>query len=190
MNTEKFQELWHNGDLVKVDEELDDSWRHGNYVTTVYRYENEFWQADYHVSGDAEYHGIRDNDFKLTKVYPVTKITKTTEYVTTPQRPVSPTRYTRKFHDIEAIQFPLMPATIDLFAGEMEEWTTNIELFEDWLAVNISPGQEIKYRGNKLVVRHVNVETEYPGGTWLIKEPGRSVYPLSPDKFEALYEKA
>lgn len=77
MDLEKFYELWENDELESVYEELDDSWRHGNYVYTVFKYLNEetnsieYYGVNYQVSGDGNYHSIRDRelwDDSITRV--------------------------------------------------------------------------------------------------------------------------
>ncbi len=95
LNTsDEFKEAWRNDLLEEVNEEIDDSWRHGNYYMTVFelftlipgtdidddkfKTTGEFYQANYAVTGDGEGHGIRDGDFTFYRVYPVDKVvTKT-----------------------------------------------------------------------------------------------------------------
>lgn len=83
MTDEEFKELWEGDYLEEVYKKIDDSWRHGNNMTTVYHYEKDdtYWQCQYRVSGDGEYHGIRDDEFTLRQVTPVKKIVEITEYV-------------------------------------------------------------------------------------------------------------
>ncbi len=54
--------------LEFVHEELDDSWRHGNYVFHVYkRLEDEtYWGISFQVSGDGEENTLRDKGYGLT----------------------------------------------------------------------------------------------------------------------------
>ena len=86
----EFKALWENDLLEEVEDDIDDSWRHGNNHVTVfksYRYDEEtdevietgeYYEAHYRVSGDGEYHGIRENDFEMYQVWPVEKVvTKT-----------------------------------------------------------------------------------------------------------------
>lgn len=84
MNKQEFKELWENGLLKVVQEEIDDSWRHGNYMHTVYHHaeSDTYWACNYQVSGDGEYHGIRDDDYEIFQVEPQTKTVVITEYVT------------------------------------------------------------------------------------------------------------
>lgn len=88
MNKTLFKELWMDEGIQEVDDKIDDSWRHGNYHTTVFAYETpdevQYWQAAYKVSGDGEYHGIRDNDFDIVRVYPKQVIIEKTVYKTVP----------------------------------------------------------------------------------------------------------
>lgn len=51
-----------NEDFTLAKEDLDDSWRHGNYVTQVWmRVEDgSFWQVTFRVSGDGETNEMRD----------------------------------------------------------------------------------------------------------------------------------
>lgn len=91
MNKPTAKELWEyysEGDegWEEVDKILDDSWRHGNYVTTVMKRkeDNTYWAISYQVTGDGEYNTWRDEADILahvTEVWPkeITKI----EYVTT-----------------------------------------------------------------------------------------------------------
>lgn len=79
MTNEEFKELWENDELDEVNEELDDSWRHGNNVTTTFKApDGTFWDCYYQVSGDGEYNGIRDDEFEIAQVWPrevtITKI--------------------------------------------------------------------------------------------------------------------
>lgn len=82
MNKEQFIQLWQDNYLEEVYEEIDDSWRHGNNMVTVFKDEDgRYWEAHYRVSGDGEYHGIRDNEFEFFEVKPVKKVVEITEYV-------------------------------------------------------------------------------------------------------------
>lgn len=82
MTKEEFKELWENDELERVHEELDSSYRHGNYVNTIFKAtDGTFWEASYTVSGNGEEHGIRDNNFSLGQVRPVTETVIITKYV-------------------------------------------------------------------------------------------------------------
>lgn len=82
MNKEQFKALWEDFSLEEVHEEIDDSWRHGVNKVTVFKDEDgRYWEAHYRVSGDGEYHGIRDDDFEIFEVTPVKKVVEITEYV-------------------------------------------------------------------------------------------------------------
>jgi hypothetical protein len=61
--------------FTMVDEVADTSWRHGCYMTTVYRRisDNTFWQVNWQVSGDGETNSIRDREISsqnITQVEP------------------------------------------------------------------------------------------------------------------------
>lgn len=188
MDHATFKELWRNGKLTEVYEEIDDGWRHGNDMYTVYQHGDDFWAASYRVTGDGEEHGIRNGDFELTKVYPITKTVVTTDYVNTPQKPKPPTRYRRKYHEVEASQFPGLPGidAMDAFDQEFDE----LEKFEAW--INVNKGDlEVIYRGGDLVLKYDSIfEDVVPPGHWIIKEGGRSIYPMAPDDFSNHFEKA
>lgn len=89
---EEFREAWFNDLLEEIDDDIDDSWRHGNNHKTVFElYDSKtenttgtFWKAIYRVSGDGEYHGIRENDFEFARVYPHEVIVRKTVYKLTP----------------------------------------------------------------------------------------------------------
>lgn len=51
-----------NEDFTLAKEDLDHSWRHGNYVTQVWRRveDRTFWQVTFRVSGDGETNEMRD----------------------------------------------------------------------------------------------------------------------------------
>lgn len=88
---EDFRDAWKEDLMQLVDKKIDDGWRHGNNHKTVFERftldENddevstgEYYLAFYRVSGDGEYHGIRELDFDFYRVYPheeVVTITKT-----------------------------------------------------------------------------------------------------------------
>lgn len=82
MTNDEFKELWCNDELEEVHEEIDDSWRHGNYMYTVFKApDGTFWACNYSVSGDGEQHGIRDDEFYINEVTPIEKIVTITEYI-------------------------------------------------------------------------------------------------------------
>jgi len=92
--TRSAQELWeleweggdadHTAEIV--DEEIDDSWRHGNYVTSVVKEtlptgEVFYWEGTYQVSGDGEYHSWRDGDCDdFREVFPKTVVIEKVVY--------------------------------------------------------------------------------------------------------------
>lgn len=64
-NTMSAEEMWkiYMDDGVLVQEELDDSWRHGNYVYGVIRDSSgRFWAGVWQESGDGEYNSFREGD--------------------------------------------------------------------------------------------------------------------------------
>lgn len=84
--TRSAKELWElyceegvEGHTVEeVDEEIDDSWRHGNYITSVLKETTPdgivtFWTGTYQVSGDGEYNSWRENEcYDFSEVFPTT----------------------------------------------------------------------------------------------------------------------
>lgn len=81
VTTEQFRDMWLEDELEEVHETMDDSWRHGVNKSTVFKDDDgRFWEANYQVSGDGEYHGIRQNQFDFYEVFPVTKTITITEY--------------------------------------------------------------------------------------------------------------
>ena len=69
-------------DLIK--EELDDSWRHGNYVFAVFKRisDNTFWGVNFQRSGDGEYNSLRDGDVDDSDIGRLMPVEKTiTDYV-------------------------------------------------------------------------------------------------------------
>jgi hypothetical protein len=94
---EQFKELYFDGYLVEVHQEIDDSWRHGNIYETVFEYvpvdedgvevpggEITYWEASYRVSGDGEWHGIREDEFSYAQVWPHKKVIETTVWLRKP----------------------------------------------------------------------------------------------------------
>jgi hypothetical protein len=79
------KDVWMNDDEYEsVHRDLDDSWRHGNYVYEVFHRESDdtYWAVNYQVSGDGEYNSLRDEpDFvEFDQVIPVKKMVEITEY--------------------------------------------------------------------------------------------------------------
>lgn len=98
MTNEEFKELWRNDQLQVVHEDIDDGWRHGtNHITVFEQYSVEgkplgiFWEAGYQVSGDKEYHGIRENDFEFGEVFKHTRTVVETYYTGTKDDAVNAT---------------------------------------------------------------------------------------------------
>lgn len=75
-------------DFVEVHEDADPSYRHGCYMTTVFRRvsDDTYWAAHYTVTGDGEYNKLRDDpdSVSIIQVQPV-------QVTTTMYRPVKRT---------------------------------------------------------------------------------------------------
>ncbi len=59
--------------------QADDSWRHGSYVTEVFRRESDstFWKATYRLSTDGETNELREGLARIDQVEPYTvQVTK------------------------------------------------------------------------------------------------------------------
>ncbi|WP_421868805.1 hypothetical protein [Pararhizobium sp.] len=87
MDIKTFRDLWWNDDLEEVHEELDDSWRHGNYVYAVFLHAEtgKYWSVNYQVSGDGEYNTLREAECDdPAEVFPHKKIVETIVYRATP----------------------------------------------------------------------------------------------------------
>jgi len=67
-------------DPVVVFRELDDSWRHGCYVTEVFKINDKFYEVDYRKSEDGEYNGLHEGEFEVIEVEPVTETRVVTTY--------------------------------------------------------------------------------------------------------------
>lgn len=49
----------------------DDSWRHGSYVTEVYKAEDgSFWRVNYRRQTNGEYNELRDGGYTIEEVEP------------------------------------------------------------------------------------------------------------------------
>ena len=59
-------------ELELIDRKSDDSWRHGSYVTAIYRRDEDetFWRASYQRSADGETNGLREGLAKIEQVFP------------------------------------------------------------------------------------------------------------------------
>lgn len=174
MDNARFKELWLNDELNEVDEEIDDSWRHGNNMSTVYEYKGQYWCANYQVSGDGEYHGIREDDFDLVRVFPETKVVTITNYTTKVPAPKSKTAFRRKIYQIEACQFP----------GGSDEATAD---FIEW--INVNRGDvAVSIADNMLCISRQDHKTYVPAGMWIVKEVGNEIYPLTDKAFKDMFE--
>lgn len=79
---------WRNEIIESVLREDDPSWRHGNYVYEVFfrDVDNTYWAINYQVSGDGEYHSLRDGeDTDFEQVFKHVNIIPVTTYKTNPQ---------------------------------------------------------------------------------------------------------
>ena len=61
-----------NEELKLIKRESDDSWRHGSYVTAIYRRDEDgtFWRTVYRLSSDGETNELREGLAKITQVFP------------------------------------------------------------------------------------------------------------------------
>lgn len=60
-----------NEELELITESADPSWQHGCNMTAVYKREDgTFWEAKYQKSTDGEYNGLRDDNARITQVFP------------------------------------------------------------------------------------------------------------------------
>lgn len=59
-------------ELELVQRSVDDSWRHGVYVTEVYKRESDltYWKATYSQSTSGETNGLREGCAVITRVFP------------------------------------------------------------------------------------------------------------------------
>jgi len=84
MSEPTHDELLDEDGLKRVQRETDDGWRHGCYVSEVFHraVDDTYWLATYSLSTDGETHGLRDNQFSVTQVWPHEKTV--IDYKTTP----------------------------------------------------------------------------------------------------------
>lgn len=93
MDKNKFKELWMNDEVESLEKEVDDGWRHGNYVYEIFKYKPDenstpiYYSVSYCQSGDGEYHGIRENDFEIERVFPHKKVIEVITWESTPEEP-------------------------------------------------------------------------------------------------------
>jgi hypothetical protein len=69
------EEIFYEVGLKSVCREVDDSWRHGVYVTEVYKRESDgtYWEASYQLSGDGETNELREGCADIVQVIPQEK---------------------------------------------------------------------------------------------------------------------
>lgn len=66
------EELCEEDGFEQVHREADDSWRHGSYVTAVYKRASDgtYWEASYRLSTDGETNELREGLATITQVEP------------------------------------------------------------------------------------------------------------------------
>ena len=69
------EQIYYEDGLKSVSRKADDSWRHGSYVTEVFKREADqtYWQAVYALSTDGETNELRSGDALVDQVKPVEK---------------------------------------------------------------------------------------------------------------------
>lgn len=93
LNKEKFKELWMEDGVESIEIDLDNSWRHGNYVNEIFKYKPDpeglpiYYSVSYSESSNGDYHGIREGDFEIERVFPHEKVIKTIIWETFPPEP-------------------------------------------------------------------------------------------------------
>jgi hypothetical protein len=82
MNTTEFRILWMEDELDLIESEADPSWRHGCNMVEVYKevHSDTYWRVHYQLSGDGEYHGLREEEFDLEQVQPFTETVTVTRF--------------------------------------------------------------------------------------------------------------
>jgi len=66
------KDILNKEDFESVHREADDSWRHGSYVTEVFRriVDETYWQVCYHLSTDRETNDLREGTAFIDRVVP------------------------------------------------------------------------------------------------------------------------
>ena len=66
-------------DFEEVYENADPSWRHGCYMTTVYKRlsDDTYWQVSWQRSGDGEYNSLRDKEIDTSDIVQVEPFSRT-----------------------------------------------------------------------------------------------------------------
>lgn len=76
---EELRSAWmeDNPDYQAVHQKADPSWRHGCYMTTIFKRQSDdtYWAANYQVTGDGDYNTLRDDpdDVHIHQVWPMTR---------------------------------------------------------------------------------------------------------------------
>lgn len=84
MDKVKLTELYSNGSLESVQRDIDDGWRHGNYIFEVFKYKDRFYGVNYQESGDGEYNTLRDGyitDSDIEELIPIEENITIVKYV-------------------------------------------------------------------------------------------------------------
>ncbi len=84
-----------DGDLDPVWRHADDSWRHGSYVSEVYKRveDDTYWMFNYRLSTDGETNELREGFAEVCQVWPEEVVT--VRYTSEPQKDKTP-RETRQ----------------------------------------------------------------------------------------------
>ena len=79
------EQIWDGIDeeFTEVDSHSDPSWRHGSYMTDVYKREsdNTFWQVSYCRSGDGETNEFREGYATICQVEPKIEMNTVYKYI-------------------------------------------------------------------------------------------------------------
>lgn len=77
------EDIWNEEGLVSVDRKSDDGWRHGCYITEVFKREADetYWLASYELSTDGESNGLREGTAQISQVRPIEKVVRDWELV-------------------------------------------------------------------------------------------------------------
>jgi hypothetical protein len=72
MNKPTCEELFEEDGYTSVYRKADDSWRHGSYITEVFKRDSDetFWAAHYRKSGDGETNELREGYARICQVEP------------------------------------------------------------------------------------------------------------------------
>ena len=81
MNEPTCKDLFLEDGYVPVHRDSDDSWRHGAYISEVFKRDSDgtYWLASYCLSSDGETNELREGEADITQVKP--KEVMITQYV-------------------------------------------------------------------------------------------------------------